>query len=163
MSVTRITREDMIEQSVTDYIRHALFVERTYPSDQIELVEAFDEGRFSGPLDKNYLAVGFNFDDGGRPLELGSTLVERVYTIEIWCIGRDGTSGRNLANAVRDSAEEDGVIPLKDLRDPAQPIIDYLYVNPVTAARQPVPEPKPWQQFLWIVHIPVVDQYYLSN
>lgn len=163
MSVSRITREDAIEQSVTNYLRNALFVERTYPADQIEMVEAFDEERFQGPLSKNYLAVGFNFDDGGRPLELGSDLVERVYTIEIWCVGRDGTAGRNLANAVRDAAEEDGLIPLIDLRDPAQPVIDHLYVNPVTVSRQPVPDPKPWQRFLWIVHIPVVDQYYLSN
>lgn len=163
MAVARITREDLIEQSVTDYIRHAIFTERGYPANRVELVEAFDEERFEGPLDKNYLAVGFNFDDGGRPLELGSDLVERVYTIELWVIGMDGTSGRNLANAVRDSAEEDGLIPLLDIRQQGKPVIDQLVVDPVRAMRQPVPQPRPWQRFLWIVHIPVVDQYYLSN
>jgi hypothetical protein len=67
--------------------------------------------------------------------------------------------GRNLANAVRDSMEAE-TVPLKDVSDPAAPVIDYLIVDPVRSQRQPVPEPKPWQEFLWIVAIPVIDEYY---
>jgi hypothetical protein len=46
--------------------------------------------------------------------ELGSDLLRRQYVIEVWVIGLSAVEGRNLANAVRDSMEADGVVPLKD-------------------------------------------------
>jgi hypothetical protein len=72
----------------------------------------------AGPLEKNYLALGFNFDDGGQQAELGSDLVTRRYVIEVWVIGLSGAEGRNLANAVRDSRETDGLLPLRDVTAP---------------------------------------------
>jgi hypothetical protein len=160
MPVSRITREEMVEQSVSDWLREQMFTVREYPADRVELIDAFSEERFGGPLDHNYLALGFNFDDGGTPAELGSDLLRRRYTIEVWVIGTSAAEGRNLANAVRDSMESEGTVPLRDLTQPGRPIIDYLLVDPVRAAREPVPEPKPWQEFLWIVYVPVLDEYY---
>lgn len=157
---SHITREDLVEQSVTDWLRHQMFTVRGYPSARVELVGAFDESKFDGPLDKNYLAIGFNFDDGGVLAELGSDLLRRTYTIEVWVIGLSATEGRNLANAVRDSMEQEGTVPLKDITQPSTPIIDYLIVDPVRVQRQPVPEPTPWQEFLWIVTVPVEDEYH---
>lgn len=159
MAVRRITREEMVEQSVTDYLRDQMFNERGYPAARVEIKDAFVESDFDGPLNKNYLAIGFNFDDGGRAIELGSDLVERQYVIEVWVIATSAQEGRNLANAVRDSMETDGTVPLKDYTAADAPIVDYMEVDPVRAQRQPVPEPKPWQEFLWIVSIPVLDQY----
>lgn len=160
MAVSRITREEFVEQSVTDWLREQIFTVRQYPPERVELLDAFTEDRFEGPLDKNYLAMGFNFDDGGTPAELGSDLLRRRYTIEVWVIGVNAAEGRNLANAVRDSMEFEGTVPLRDLTQPARPVIDYLLVDPVRAARQPVAEPKPWEEFLWIVTIPILDEYY---
>jgi hypothetical protein len=157
---TRVTREEMVEQSVTDYLRDAIFNVREYPASRVELIEAFAESKLPSPLAKNYLAIGFSFDDGGVQAELGSDLLRRRYTIEVWVIGLSAVEGRNLANAVRDSMEYDGTVPLKDLSDPAAPVIDYLLVDPVIAQRQPIPEPKPWQEFLWIVTVPVLDEYH---
>jgi hypothetical protein len=158
--MTRVTREDMVEQSVTDFLREQIFTVRGYPAARVELVDAFTENKFdTGPVTKNYLAIGFNFDDGGEAAELGSDLLRRTYTIEVWVIGMSAAEGRNLANAVRDSMEAE-TVPLKDVSDPAAPVIDYLIVDPVRSQRQPVPEPKPWQEFLWIVAIPVIDEYY---
>ena len=160
MAVSRITREEMIEQSVTDYLRAQMFTVRGYPASRVEIKDAFVESDFEGPLDKNYLAIGFNFDDGGRPIELGSDLIERQYMIEVWVIALSAQEGRNLANAVRDSMESEGTVPLKDFTAAGAPEIDRLIVDPVKAQRQPVPEPKPWQEFLYIVHVPVVDEYH---
>jgi hypothetical protein len=157
---SRVTREEMVEQSVSDYLRDAIFNGRGYPASRVGLIEAFAESKLPSPLDKNYLAIGFNFDDGGVPAELGSDLLRRQYVIEVWVIGLSAAEGRNLANAVRDSMEAEAIVPLKDIRDPATPIIDYLMVDPVSSHRQPVPEPKPWQEFLWIVTIPVLDEYH---
>jgi hypothetical protein len=47
--------------------------------------------------------------------------------------------GRNLANAVRDSMETSNfLLPLKDVRQAGRPVFDYLQMDPVTVARQPV-------------------------
>jgi hypothetical protein len=94
------------------------------------------------------------------PAELGSDLLRRQYMIEVWVMGLSAAEGRNLANAVRDTMESEAILPLKDITAPGQPIIDYLMVDPVSAQRQPVPEPKPWQEFLWIVSVPVLDEYH---
>jgi hypothetical protein len=160
MAATRVTREDMVEQSVTDYLREGIFTGRGYPPERVSLIDAFTEAQLPSPLDKNYLAIGFNFDDGGVPAELGSDLLRRQYMIEVWVMGLSAAEGRNLANAVRDTMESEAILPLKDITAPGQPIIDYLMVDPVSAQRQPVPEPKPWQEFLWIVSVPVLDEYH---
>jgi hypothetical protein len=159
-AVRRVTREELVEQSVTDYLREQIFTVRGYPPGRVALLDAFAESAFPGPLDKNYLAIGFNFDDGGHQAELGSDLLRRQYMIEVWVIGTSAQEGRNLANAVRDSIESEGIVPLKDVTQADKPIIDWLIVDPVRTARQPVPQPKPWQEFLWIVHIPVIDEYH---
>jgi hypothetical protein len=75
-------------------------------------------------------------------------------------IGLTGPEGRNLANAVRDSMESEGIVPLKDITAAGAPVIDQLIVDPVRAQRQPIGEPKPWQEFLWIVTVPVIDEYH---
>jgi hypothetical protein len=160
---TRVTREDMVEQSVSDYLREQIFTVRGYPPDRVGMLEAFSESLLPTPLDKNYLAIGFNFDDGGTPAELGSDLLRRQYVIEVWVMGLSAAEGRNLANAVRDSMETESTVPLKDITAPGAPIIDYLMVDPVRAQREPIGEPQPWQEFLWIVTIPVLDEYHSSR
>jgi hypothetical protein len=157
---TRVTREEMVEQSVSDYLREQIFTVRGYPPARVGLMDAFAESLLPSPLDKNYLAIGFNFDDGGEQAELGSDLLRRQYVIEVWVIGLSSAEGRNLANAVRDSMESEGTVPLKDITAAGAPVIDYLIVDPVRAAREPVGEPKPWQEFLWIVTVPVLDEYH---
>jgi hypothetical protein len=156
----RVTREEMVEQSVSDYLREQIFTVRGYPPARVGLMEAFSESLLPSPLDKNYLAIGFNFDDGGEQAELGSDLLRRQYVIEVWVIGLTGPEGRNLANAVRDSMESEGIVPLKDITAAGAPVIDHLIVDPVRAQRQPIGEPKPWQEFLWIVTVPVIDEYH---
>jgi hypothetical protein len=155
-----VPRETLVEQSVQDYLREQMFTVRDYPPARVELKDAFHEEDFEGPLDKNYLALGFNFDDGGTPAELGSDLLFRQYVIEVWVIGISYQEGLNVACAVRDSLEAEGVIPLYDVAAAGRPLLDYLIVDPVRLQRQPVPEPKPWEEFLWIVTAPVIDEYH---
>lgn len=162
---TRITREQRVQASLISYLRTKLFDELGYPADRVKLVDAFEHSKFEGdePLDNNYLALGFNFDDGGRPAELGSTLITRTYTMEVWVMALTPTVGLNLANAVRDEAEADMRIPLLDIALPDAPVIDYVLVGNCRAQRQPVQNPQPWQENLWIVYIPLVDEYYRAT
>jgi hypothetical protein len=159
MPVSRITREELVEQSVTDWLREQMFTVRGYPPTRVELVDAFARRRFPGPLDKNYLAIGFNFDDGGTPAELGSDLLRRQYTIEVWVIGTSAAGGpqprqrRPRLDGVR------GDRPAARRHRSRRPIIDYLIVDPVRAAPA-----GPGAEAVAGVpvdrHVPVIDEYH---
>lgn len=155
-----ITREDLVEQSVQDFIRRQLFDVRGYPEDQIELLDAFPYNTFRDELDKNYLALGFNFDDDGRQAELGSDLKTRSYTMEFFVFGISNVWGRNLANAIKFAADIDGVIPLHDYGDLAKPEIDRLVVEGSRSERQAIPDPEPWQRHVWVTYVVVEDTYF---
>lgn len=157
-----IQREDMVEQSVQDYLKQKLFVTQGYPEGQIGILDAFTAEEFEGDLDKNYIAVGFNFDDGGSDAEVGSTLTRKLVTIEFFILGRTSTWGRNLKNALVSSFEQDKVVPLLNIGDPAKPIIDRLPVLSVTGTREPIPDPAPWQRFVWTVLLRLEDEYLVA-
>jgi hypothetical protein len=160
----RITREQMIMQSVTTYVRAALFDDRGYPEDQIDLLDAFphEEIKSGGEPEKNAIAVGFNFDDQGTPLELGSSLKRRIYTIEQFVFGTSPVWAENLAHAVKFAVDRDESIPLLDISDPALPEIDTLEVLSASAEHQPVPRPRPWERHVWVTTIKVADDYFAA-
>jgi hypothetical protein len=154
-----IPREQLVEQSVTDYVREAIFGEYDYPTDKVELVESFDFSQSRESLTKNIIALGFSFDDGGTQAELGSALTTRVHTIEFFAFGLTNTWARNLANAVKHVMERDGRVPLRDYTNPAKPIIDWLLTYEARSARQPIADPEPWQEYVWSTHVQVEDVY----
>lgn len=156
-----VTREQLIEQSVQTFVRKALFDDHGYPNSKIEIMESFPSSRFQGPLDKNYLAAGFNFDDPGQKIELGSKLTQRVYTIEWFVWGLSDTWGRNLAHAVKFALEEGDAIPLLDITEPEPwPEIDRLIVLGVNSEDVPIPDPTPAEEHLWRTVVRVEDQYF---
>lgn len=157
-----ITREDLVEQSVQDYVRNAVFTVRGYPTEKVELLDAFPYDRFDGPLEKNYIALGFNFDDQGTQAELGSDLKTRVYTLEFFIFGMSQVWARNLANTVKFAADNDGIIPLLDYADLAKPQIDSLVVEGTRTERQPINNPQPWERNVWITYVVVEDIYHAA-
>lgn len=159
-----IPREELVEQSVTDYLRNQLFNVRDYTADKVEILQAFERGRFDKmtALDKNYIAIGFSFDDGGRQAELGSDLRRRTYTIEFTTFGMSALWGRNLGNIIASALEFDGTIPLKDVGGTGE-VIDVLLVDNVRAQRVPVGNPRPWNEHLWATRLVVVDEYFASQ
>lgn len=155
-----ISREDMVEQSVQEYVKDKLFsAPRNYSTDLVEMLDAFPYNRFDGPLDKNYVALGFNFDDAGRQAELGSDLKTRLYTIEFFVFGITEVWSRNLANVIKFAADNEGIIPLLDLNQISKPQIDSLVVDNTRAERQPIAEPAPHERHVWITWVVVEDTY----
>lgn len=154
-----IQRSQKVEQSIQDYVRDKLFGAQKYPPQQIEILDAWDSSKFEGTLDKNYVAMGFNFDDGGKEGETGSTLVRKLVTIEFFVIAVNATWGRNLSSAIQTALDLDRVVPLKDIGEPGQPVIDQLPVLSVSSEHQPIANPQPWQRFIWTVHLRVEDEY----
>lgn len=154
-----ISREDKVEQSVQDYVRHKLFVERAYSADNVELLDAFPYNTFTGELDKNYVALGFNFDDDGTQAELGSDLKVRNYTLEFFVFGQTSIWGRNLANVIKFAADNEGIIPLLDYDQIAKPQIDSLVVIGTRAEKQPINNPAPHERHVWITWVTVEDHY----
>lgn len=159
-----ISREDLIEQSVQDFLKAALTARGYSLGGDVELVETFPY-HLTGELEKNYVAVGFNFDDEGTAAELGSDLKVRQYTIQFWIFGQTKAWAKNLANVVKFAAQaDDDRIPLKDYEaDPDDPpVIDYLCVNASSTERQIAPDPEPWQEFVWTTTVVVQDEYHAS-
>lgn len=159
MSNVRVTREDMIEQSVLILAKASLLA-RGYTSNDFTLMESFPYK--VEKFDKNIVACGFTFDDGGKAAELGSNMKERKHTIEFFVFGTTNTFGRSLANALKFSLEQDLIIPLLDITQAGNPEIDVLYVDAVHSRRQPVPDPAPFQEFTWYTVVQVTD-YYTPN
>lgn len=159
-----LTREGMIEQSVESYVKDKMFNVGGYSTDDVEVLDAFPYNRFDGPLDKTFVATGFNFDQGGEQAEMGSNLKRRQYTITFFVFGKDPDWGKNIANVCKAAAESDGVIPLKNygVDDPAS-VIDSLMVDSASTQRQFVREPKPWEENIWITYVKVTDEFYPSE
>lgn len=155
-----ITREDIINQSMQEYVRQQIFNVRNYPQDQIEILNAYPHNRFEGRLDKNYIAVGFDYDDEGRAGEVGSDLTIREYSIELFIFGISPVWGRNLANAVKFSLDKEKVLPLLDISQIGKPHFDNLPILGVSAAHQIVPKPQPFEENVWVVSSRVEDTYY---
>lgn len=155
-----ISREDLVEQSVTDFARNALFVERGYSSDHVELRESFPYTLEEAQFTKNIIATGFTFDDGGEQAELGSDLKVRLYTVQFLVFGRTATYGRNLAHVLKFAFDSAGLVPLKDIAQPEAPVIDQLIVTRVSAERQIIGDPEPWQEFVWTTTLVVEDTYF---
>lgn len=159
-----ITREDQVEQSVTDYVRAGL-VANGYDADKVEVRDSFPSPDERGKeLTKTTVAVGFNFDDGGRHIELGSDLTVRVYTIEFWTFGIDQGYGRNVANVIRAILEIGNyLIPLKDIGVEGQPVIDQLVIQDergISVTRQLARDPRPWDRYVWTTILKVEDTYF---
>lgn len=156
--MSRIVRETSVQQSVQDFIRDALTA-RGLPMPQIELKDSFEQREFDGTLDKEYVALGYHFDEGGAPAEIGSNLRQYQHTIEVFVLGTTAARASNLAYAIRDSMEGAERIPLKDAAQAGRPVIDQLLVDPVSVERQPIPDPEPWETYVWLIRAPIIDEY----
>lgn len=157
-----ITREDLITQSVYDYVKRQVFDVRGYPASQVELRESFVYQLDEETFDRNIICAGFDFDDEGRQAEMGSDLKTRVYTIELWVFGLTDTYARNLANAIKFAVDVEGTIPLMDISQDPPVEIDKLIVEGVNADRQIIPDPEPWQRFVWTTTVQVEDTYHAA-
>lgn len=161
-----ITREDLVEQSVMERAKTAIFTERGYPSAKIDFIDTFpydlvDNKNGGRPLTKNIVAAGFNFEDEGEQAELGSDLLRRTYTLEFFVFGITNTWARNLAQALKFGLQQNGTIPLLDVEN-ANVEIDRMPVVGATADRQVVADPEPWQRFIWLTQVKVEDEYHAS-
>jgi hypothetical protein len=157
-----IPREQMVEQSVTDYARDALSAR--YAQDEVLIVDSYDEHVREGQLDRFVIvAAGFNFDDGGAPAEVGSDVRTMEHVVEFFVFGRTATWAQNVARSLQGILMGAGfTIPLRDYEDADAPEIDKLIVgdDPGPRAQQEVvPEPEPWQQHVWTVRVRVQDTY----
>lgn len=162
--MSSISRQQIIEQSAQDYLR-AKLGERGMDG-RVTMLDAFDYQQFTDtPLDSEYIAAGFNFDRGAKPLELGSSLCQRTHVLEFWVFATTPQRGKALAGMIRDSLDDEGLIPLKDYNQDGDPVVDYLQVDEtgLRAQRQAHPQPKPWQENAWLITLPVIDTFYASE
>lgn len=161
-STVRITREQLIEESVKILVRAGLLA-RGYPEDTGDttgwtMMSSYQYGLKK--LDTNLITPGFDFDDGGKQFEIGSNMKERKYTFEFFIFGTTNTWAKSLANAIRFTIEQDQAIALYDVtQDPPVQTGEWLELDMVHARREVIPDPEPWQEFVWYVVCQVTDWY----
>lgn len=156
-----VPRELKIEQSVQLYLA-AQLTARGWVAPAVKLVDSYSHDRFErmDGLDATYVAPGFTFDDGGTPAEMGSSFRRKVHTIEIFVIGKSAAWGSNVSAQIANAIDDEGTLPLYDIELPGNPEIDRLILDEVTRRREPVYDPRPWQENIWTVQLQVADEFY---
>lgn len=154
-----IDRETIIEYSVEKFAKNQLFVVRSYPQDKVVFLDAFPTGeRMLQALDRNYIAIGWSTDDGGKQAELGSALKRRLYTFDFYVFGMSRVWGKNLASVIRFGMESDQVVNLLDPSDGVT-VTGHVDVDFVSAQQALVHTPRPWEENCWITRVRVEDYY----
>jgi hypothetical protein len=171
MTPPTILREELVEQSVMraittglpDYNYTLLALDRSnFGAANVLVREEFptpDER--NGELDITTLAFGFNVDDGGRPMELGSNLTEYTHSLTTWVFGLDPQFARRLAFAVKHIMRRNSdVLPLYDFNQDGDPQIDALIVEKVQTKHEANNSPRPWDRYVFTVVTTIQDVFY---
>lgn len=117
----------------------------------------------TGELNITTLAFGFNVDDGGSPMELGSDLTEYVHMLIVWTFALDPAFGKRVAYAVQEIARrQQNTLPLYDFNQDGNPRIDTLIVDKTPVKHEVNSSPRPWDQYVWTTAIGVRDWTYPS-
>lgn len=155
-----VTREVKVETSVQAFAKVQLEAEG-WNEDLVAYLDEFPFEEFEGDYTKkNFVAFGINFDDGGRPAELGSNLRKRIYTLEFFVLGMDELNAKSLANDLKFVCDVDVRVPLLDVGEEGMPVIDALIVVSCSAQKVVVPDPKPYERHIWLTTARVEDEYY---
>jgi hypothetical protein len=160
-----ILREDLVELSVLRKIKESLpeyeYVLSPEPKANLLVKEMFPtpEER-TAELKINTLAFGFNIDDGGKDVELGSTLTEYQHTLVAWVFGMEPRIARQIANSIKHILRKaDDAVPLLDFSQEGNPQIDVLRINKVQVQHQGNNSERPWDQYVWTATSVVCDTY----
>jgi hypothetical protein len=126
----------------------------------------FEQEHPNGLEATTYVATAFQFDDGGRPLEMGSSLTEYLHTLDFLVLGHTAVWGRNVAQIIKSVLRtERGALPLRDYNvatDP-RPILDWMEVDEVSAQREFSFDPRPWNTHAWTTRLRIYDCTYASD
>lgn len=153
-----LTRNEIVQRSVEHYIRAQVYGERGFSAGDLVWKDSFPGKQAS--LEKNTVAVGYNFDQEPVQAELGSTLVTRQASIEFFVFGLTNTWAQNIAGVVEAAALRDEFIPLLDFTDADLPETgEVLEVSGARAERQIIQQPEPWQEYVWLTTMHVEDTY----
>jgi hypothetical protein len=162
-----IIREDLVEYSVLRKVK-AKLPEYGYTLSPAVGADLLVRESFPTPEERTQelkittLAFGFAVDDGGRPLELGSTLTEYKHTLTAWVFGTEPHLARQIANAIKHILrKDDDAIPLLNFEAEGEPQIDTLRVDKVQTTHQPNSSQRPWDQYVWTTSAVVCDSYYI--
>lgn len=158
-----ISREAKITQSVQTFVKDRLAAQG-YDAGRIQVREEFPtEDERASQLVKTQVAIGWDFDGGGRQAELGSNLRLYLHTFNCWVFGTTPEYGENVASMVRLVIEaNEWLIPLIDIEVDGDPVIDMLLVPdsfPPTITRQYNNDPRPWDRNVWMTTVKVEDYF----
>jgi hypothetical protein len=162
--MTTLLREELVELSALALLNSDLptygFVLSGGGQD-VRLREAFPtpEER-AQELEMTTVAFGFNIDDGGKLIEMGSDLTEYVHTLIVWTFATEPRFGRKLAHAIKHVFRAgQAEIPLLDFGQEGNPQIDSLRVDKAQVRHEVNQSPRPWDQYVWTTTITLTDYF----
>lgn len=149
-----------LEAFITDQVRAA-----GYGADEFKILETFphEQIRTEQDIDKTYIASGFNYTRPPRRIEMGSMLSRRPCTFEVFVFAPGNSNAGENVTGVLEEVLDRRTIPILDVEDPLRPEIDRLDLLGVTAARQPIPRPRPWEENVHLVTLNAEDEYYAQD
>lgn len=173
MTEPLILREELVEQSVMRAITAGLpdynYTLLALDSSNVSAANVHVREEFPTPDERNEelkintVAFGFNVDDGGRSMELGSTLTEYTHAMVAWVFALDPQFGRRLAVAIKHIARRNSdVLPLFDFNQDGDPQIDALIVEKAQMKHEANNSPRPWDRYVWTTTITIQDVYFPS-
>lgn len=160
-----ILREECAEYSLLQMLREKLpnygFILTPEEGATIDLREAFPtpEERLE-ELKITTVALGFHVDDGGRLMELGSSLTEYTHIIEVFVFATDPAFGKHLAHSIKHVVRKDDTVPLLDFNQEENPQIDVLLVEKAQVQHQANSSPRPWDEYVWTCTVSIQDTFY---
>lgn len=160
--MTELLREELVEYSALQKIKDGLpgyGFDLEEPNQNVRLREAFPTPvERNGELEMTTVAFGFNIDDGGRLVELGSDLTEYTHTLMVWTFATEPRFGRRLAHAIKHVFRTgQAEIDLLNFNAEGNPPIDVLRVQKAQVQHQVNNSPRPWDQYVWTTSINLQD------
>jgi hypothetical protein len=162
-----IIREDLVKLSVLRKLKESL-PEYGYVYPPAAKANLLVRDAFPTPEERtaelviNTLAFGFNIDDGGREMELGSTLTEYKHTLVAWVFGMEYRIAEQVANSIKHiMRKSDDIVPLLNFAEEGDPQIDVLRIDKVQTQHQGNNSQRPWDQYVFTTSMVVCDAYYI--
>jgi hypothetical protein len=109
------------------------------------------------------LAYGFDIDDGGEMMELGSTLTRYVHTFTAWVFALEPEFGEQVAHSIKHILRRsDDVIPIYDYNEAGNPQIDEDLILKVQTQHQGNNSTRPWDRYVFTTAVKIQDAYYIT-
>jgi len=153
-----LTRKDMIEQSLQDWIRSYLITVGLTEGTQYRLEDTYSQVMQS-PMDMSIMVVTQGESDPSVDMEIGGPLAQKRHIFHVDVFGSGEKTGKGLARTVEELFESGSRLPLKSYSTGVGVVIDSLRISNAYHARLIYLDPDEWRKYHNVVQVTVIDEF----